>query len=398
MQDRAKVVLITGASGGVGRAAAREFAARGADVALLARNRDALQVAQREVEALGRRALVLPVDVADATAVYAAAEETSRHLGPIDVWVNNAMVTVVSPTAELDAAELRRVTDVTYHGVVHGTLAALRQMRPRRRGAIVQVGSALAYRSIPLQAAYCGAKAAVRAFTDSLRSELIREGSPVHVTMVHMPALNTPQFDWCRTWMSRKPRPVAPIFQPEVAARAIAWAAAHRRRELFVGASTLLAVTGQKLAPGWLDRYLSRGGYDGQLSTEPVAPDRADNLWHPLPGDFGAEGRFGDEAHDQSVELQLTMNRGRIGALAIAAVSLAVAAYLRRRPPHSTRRGGRGPQRRGERGVTRQTVFERSSATISAPRGSTVTPTGRPNVLPPGSRNPVTKSTGSPAG
>jgi NAD(P)-dependent dehydrogenase (short-subunit alcohol dehydrogenase family) len=325
------VVVITGASGGVGRATAREFARRGAHVALLARNEHALEVARLEVEALGRRALVLPVDVSDARSVDAAAEATVRELGPIDVWVNSAMVTVVSPIAQLGADEVRRVTDVTYHGTVHGTMAALRHMRPRGQGTIIQVGSALAYRSIPLQAAYCGAKAAVRAFTDSLRSELIRDRSGVHVTMVHMPALNTPQFDWCRTRMPRKPQPVPPIFQPDVAARAIVWASTHRRRELFVAGSTLLAVTGQKLAPGWLDQYLARNGYEGQLSDEPVEPDRQDNLWEPLPGDFGAYGRFGARANERSAELQLATHRVGFGALLLTLLSIGAALYLRER-------------------------------------------------------------------
>jgi len=232
-----KVVVITGASAGVGRAAAREFARMGADVALLARNADALDNARAEVESYGRRALAIPVDVSDADAVERAAHLVESQLGPIDVWVNNAMVTVFSPVELLQADEVRRVTEVTYLGAVNGTLSALKRMLPRGRGVIIQVGSALAYRSIPLQAPYCGAKAAIRGFTDSLRTELLRSGSRVRVTMVQMPALNTPQFDWCRTRMPRKPQPVPPIFEPEVAARAIVWASRHRRREVFVGAA-----------------------------------------------------------------------------------------------------------------------------------------------------------------
>jgi short-subunit dehydrogenase len=323
--------VVTGASGGVGRATVREFARRGADVALIARNRAALEVARAEVEALGRRALVLPLDVADADAVHAAADEVARTLGPIDAWVNNAMVTVVAPVTMLQEEELRRVTDVTYHGSVFGTLAALRHMRPRNQGTIVQVGSALAYRSIPLQSAYCGAKAAVRAFTDSLRSELIREASDVHVTMVHMPALNTPQFDWCRTRMGRRPQPVAPIFQPEVAARAIVWSTEHRRRELQVGASTMAAILGQKLVPGSLDGYLARSGYDGQLSQEPVDAERLDNLFAPLPGDLGAHGRFDAQARARSPGLQLAMHRTAIGTAALVLATLGLAMFLRRR-------------------------------------------------------------------
>lgn len=331
MAHAPKIVVITGASGGLGRATAREFARRGADVALLARNRTALEVARVEVESLGRRALVLPLDVADAPSVEAAADSVERQLGPIDAWINNAMVTVVSPVAQLAHDELRRVTEVTYLGAIHGTMAALRHMRPRGRGTIVQVGSALAYRSIPLQAAYCGAKAATRAFTDALRSELIHEGSGVHVTMVHMPALNTPQFDWCRTRMARRPQPVPPIFQPDVGARAIVWAASHRRRELFVGASTLLAVAGQRLVPGSLDRYLARNGYLGQLSAEPVEPDRQDNLWAPLPGDLGARGRFDDRARRTSLELQLATHRPALAALLVALLSVGAAAWLQAR-------------------------------------------------------------------
>jgi short-subunit dehydrogenase len=323
-----RVVVVTGASAGVGRAAARAFANAGADVALLARNEQALQAAQREIEATGRRALVLPVDVADASAVAAAAAQTESVLGPIDVWVNNAMVTVVSPVAELRPDEVKRVTEVTYLGTVHGTLAALQYMLPRNRGSIVQVGSALAYRSIPLQAPYCGAKFAIRGFTDSLRTELHHAGSRVHVTMVQMPALNTPQFEWCRTRMPHEPQPVPPIFAPEVAARAIVWAARHRRREVFVGGPTMLAIWGTKLMPGWLDRYLGRTGYASQQTNEPVAEGREENLWTSPPGDHGAHGRFGDRASRTSTALWWSMNRNWI--LGAAAAGLTAGALLMR--------------------------------------------------------------------
>jgi len=304
-----KVVVITGASAGVGRAAAREFARNGADVALLARNADALDNARVEVEGYGRRALAIPVDVSDADAVERAAHLVESQLGPIDVWVNNAMVTVFSPVELLQADEVRRVTEVTYLGTVNGTLSALKRMIPRDRGVIIQVGSALAYRSIPLQAPYCGAKAAIRGFTDSLRTELLRCGSRVRATMVQMPALNTPQFDWCRARVSQKPQPVPPIFEPEVAARAIVWASRHRRREVFVGASTLAAIWGNRLAAPLLDRYLARTGYDAQLAAEPIEPNRRDNLWQTVPGDHGAHGRFRDRSSNRSRELWLTTHR-----------------------------------------------------------------------------------------
>jgi short-subunit dehydrogenase len=325
-----KIVVVTGASAGVGRAVVRECARRGADVGLIARNAEALERAVAEVRAEGHRAHPVALDVADADAVERAAQEIETALGPIDIWINNAMLTVVSAIAQLDPSEVRRVTEVTYLGAVNGSLAALRRMRPRNRGSIVQVGSALAYRAIPLQACYCAAKFAVRGFTDALRCELLNERSGVHVCMVHLPAVNTPQFDWCRTHMDRRPRPVAPVFQPEVVARAIAWAAVHRRRELFVGASTLLAVGVNKWLPGVLDHYLARTGVESQLSAEPVATDRVDNLWHTVPGDHGAHGRFDDEAHDMSLEARLSRHRGSVllGAVVLASLAIAGARYM----------------------------------------------------------------------
>jgi len=322
MQDA--VVAITGASSGVGRACAREFARRGACIGLIARGRDGLEAARREVEELGARALVFTLDVADAEAVEAAAAAIEEQLGPIDVWVNNAMLSVFSPIAELSAEEVRRVTEVTYLGYVHGTLSALRRMRPRNRGVIVQVGSALAFRAIPLQAAYCAAKHAIEGFTEALRCELLHDESNVRVTMVQLPALNTPHFSVVRTRLPRHPKPVPPIFQPELAARAIAFAAEHPRRELWVAGSTVRALLGNKLAPGLLDRYLARNGYAAQQTEKPVEPNRADNLAGPLPGDRGAHGIFDGEAHARSLQL-LTMTQRRLltaGALAAAATAV----------------------------------------------------------------------------
>jgi NAD(P)-dependent dehydrogenase (short-subunit alcohol dehydrogenase family) len=323
------IVVITGASAGVGRAAARAFAADGWDVALLARGEAGLDAAADEVRAAGRRALPIALDVADAGAVDAAAERIEEELGPIDVWVNDAMESVFAPVLETSADEYRRVTSVNYLGYVNGTLSALRRMAPRDAGVIVQVGSALAYRSIPLQSAYCGSKHAIVGFTDSLRCELIHDRSHVRVTAVHMPALNTPQFGWVRSRLPRRAQPVPPIFEPEVAARAILFAAKHPRRELFVGASTLLAVWGQKLVPNVLDWYLGRTGYDAQ-QTDEARPARPDNLDHAVDElrDRGAHGRFDRRSRTWSPQLELSFHRTAVAAA--ASIVLAGAALVAR--------------------------------------------------------------------
>jgi NAD(P)-dependent dehydrogenase (short-subunit alcohol dehydrogenase family) len=319
-----EVVVITGGSAGVGRATARAFARRGASIGLLARGDKGLKAAQAEVESMGGRALALPTEVADHEQVEAAAAAVEAAFGPIDVWINNAMVSVFSPIMQMTPEEFKRVTEVTYLGYVYGTLSALRRMRPRDRGVIVQVGSALAYRSIPLQSAYCAAKHAVRGFTDSLRCELIHDGSQVWVTMVQMPALNTPQFNWVKSRLPRKPQPVPPIYQPEVAAEAIYWAAHHRRRELYVGLSTLKAVVGNKIIPGLLDHYLGWTGYEAQQYDGHDDPRRPDNLWEPVPDDFGARGDFDARARDHSLQLWADTHRGWLG---LAALGLATLAY-----------------------------------------------------------------------
>jgi NAD(P)-dependent dehydrogenase (short-subunit alcohol dehydrogenase family) len=322
-----RVVVVTGAGAGVGRAAARAFAARGDKVALLARDLERLQAAAGEVREAGGEAVAIPVDVADAAAVDDAAEQVERSLGPIDVWVNAAMATVFAPFHSITPAEFRRATEVTYLGFVHGTMASLKRMRARNRGTIVQVGSALAYRSVPLQSAYCGAKAAIRGFTDSIRSELIHDKLHVHITMVHMPALNTPQFDWARNKMRQRPQPVPPIFQPEVAARAIVFAASARRREIYVGGPTLKAVYAHMVVPGLLDRFLAKKGYSGQLTDERERPGRPDNLFEPVAGDYKAHGRFDARATDRSLELWTLRHRGwaalTLGLLALAAAAVA---------------------------------------------------------------------------
>jgi NAD(P)-dependent dehydrogenase (short-subunit alcohol dehydrogenase family) len=304
-----ETVVITGAAAGVGRATARAFGRRGARIGLLARGIDDLNDAAAEIEAAGGRALVLSTDVADADAVEAAAKAVEQRFGSIDVWVNCALATIFAPFWDITSEEYRRATEVTYLGYVWGTMAALKRMRPRNHGTIVQVGSALAYRAIPLQAPYCGGKFAIRGFTDSLRTELIHEGSRVHVTMVQMPALNTPQFDWARNKTGKRAQPVPPIFQPEVAAAAIVYAASARRREIYVGWPTVKAILANKFVPGLLDRYLARNNA-GQLSREPADPDWPGNLFTAAPGRHGAHGRFDCMARSNSLELWASMHRG----------------------------------------------------------------------------------------
>jgi NAD(P)-dependent dehydrogenase (short-subunit alcohol dehydrogenase family) len=333
------VVVVTGASAGIGRATAREFGKRGDAVALLARDRGRLEVAKREIEDAGGRAMVCPVDVADADAVEAAAAAVEDTFGPIDVWVNVAMAAVLAPVSQTTAAEFRRVTEVTYLGYVHGTLAALARMSQRDRGVIVQVSSGLAQRAIPLQATYCAAKHAIRGFTRALRCELLHDGSGVKVAMVDLPGVNTPQFGWVKTTLRRHPRPVAPVYQPEVAARAIAWTADHPRAELYVGAITPAMIWADRLAPGLVDRYLARTNIDAQqMPDRPIDPDRPSYLWEPIPGDVGAHGIFDDEAKDSSAQLWFTTHRRP--ALAAAAVASTVLACLR---PSRTRNHTKSP-------------------------------------------------------
>lgn len=318
--NKPEVVVITGASAGVGRATARAFAQRGANIGLVARGRDGLEGARRDVENAGGQALVLPADVAQPEQIEAAAAAVEERFGAIDVWINNAMVSVFSPIKQMLPEEFKRVTEVTYLGYVYGTLSALKRMLPRDRGVIVQVGSALAYRGIPLQAAYCGAKHAIQGFTDTLRCELLHDGSKVKVVEVQMPALNTPQFSWVKSRLPRKPQPVPPIFQPEVAADAIYWAAHQERSEVCVGWPTVKAIVGNKIAPRFADWYLARNGYNSQQTDEPVEPDRRDNLWAPLPGDHGAHGSFDARSKDCSVQMWMSRNRKW---LALAGLTLA---------------------------------------------------------------------------
>lgn len=324
-----ETVVITGASSGIGRATVRRFAGPGVNIALIARGRDGLQAARAEVERAGGRALVLPTDVADAEAVDAAAQAVEDAIGPIDIWINDAMATVFAYLWDVSPDEFRRANEVTYFGSIWGMQAALKRMRPRNRGTIVQVGSAMAYRGIPLQAPYCGAKHGIQGVFESLRTELRHEKSKVHLTTVQLPGLNTPQFEHARDKFDTVSKPVAPVYQPEVAADAIHWAAHHRRREIYVGIPTVYTILGNKIAPWLAERYLAATAVGGQLTDVAKSPDRDDNLFSPPPGDAGAKGPYGDRAHERSIQLWATKHRGALGA-ALAGASAAGALIAQR--------------------------------------------------------------------
>lgn len=331
MATRRDVVVITGASAGVGRALARRFARDGARIGLIARNRAALEAAAREVRQLGGEALVLPLDVADAAAVERAAAQVESHLGPIDVWINNAMVSVFSPVHQMRPEEYRRVHEVTFLGTVHGTLSALKRMRARDHGTIVLVGSALAYRGIPLQSSYCSAKHAIQGFADSLRCELLHDRSRVQLTMCQLPGVNTTQFGWVKSRLPRTPRPLGKVFQPELIADAIHWSAYHPKRERLICWPAVKAVVGNHLLPSLADHVLAREGIDGQQTDQPVSPTRRDNLWSPVPGTHDARGPFNGEAHSRSLEWWIERHRTAVGVSVLAGVGLTGAWWAWRR-------------------------------------------------------------------
>src|SRR4051812_4411310 len=333
-----RISVVTGASGGIGRAVARRLAARGDAVALLARGADGLAGAAEDVRAAGGTPLPIELDMSDFSAVDQAADQVEKELGPIDLWVNNAFSSVFARFQDIGMDEFRRTTEVTYLGYVHGTRAALTRMLPRDRGVIVQVGSALAYRGIPLQSAYCGAKHAVQGFHESVRVELLHAKSNVHVTMVQMPAVNTPQFGWVLSRLPRKAQPVPPIYQPELAARAVVYAAEHpRRREYWVGGSTAATLLANAVAPGLLDRYLARTGFSAQQTDQPTPADQPANLWEPADGedgrDFGAHGLFDDRSRGRSLQVWASQHHGTVAGLtagAAAGVTALVRASRRR--------------------------------------------------------------------
>lgn len=335
MRNQSQVVVVTGASAGIGRATAAVFGARGAKVGLIARGKMGLDGATHEVQQAGGEALPVEADMADFDQVNAAANQIEEAFGPIDVWVNVAFASVFAPFTQIEPDEFRRVTEVSYLGFVYGTRVALDRMKPRDHGTIVQVGSALGYRSIPLQSAYCGAKHAINGFTESVRTELLHDGSDVHITVVQMPAVNTPQFSWVLSRLPNHPQPVAPIYQPEVAARGVVFAADHpARKEYWVGGTTAATITAQKFVAPLLDRYLARTGYTSQQTDEPIDPDRPSDLWQPVDGssghDFGAHGAFDAKAHARSGQMWGSHHARIIGAVAITVGSVAVARLLRR--------------------------------------------------------------------
>ncbi len=331
MKNDPSTIVITGASAGVGRAVARRFAQDGARIALIARGKDGLEATAREVEEAGGKALVLALDVADADAVEAAAEATEARFGPIDIWINAAFAGVMSRFLDMDLADYRRVTDVTYHGQVHGAMAALKRMVPRNRGSIVLVGSALAYRGIPLQSAYCGAKHALQGFQDSIRAELLHAKSRVHVSMVQLPGVNTPQFDWIRTAFPRKARPASPPYQPEIAADAIHFAAHHRRKQVIVGFPALEAIWGDRFASSALDHYLGATGVASQQDDELIEPGYRDNLYEPVPGDHGAHGRFDAIARTRSPHWWMSKHRAALGTAGALIAAAGSVLFLKRR-------------------------------------------------------------------
>ena len=320
-----KVVVVTGASGGIGRAISRKFAQQGCSIGLLARGHDGLEAARREVESLGGMAIVVSLDVSDPVQMENAAEMVERNFGDIELWVNNAMVSMYSPFMEMTSEEFRHITDVTYHGYVYGTQSALKRMVPRDRGVIIQIGSALAHRSIPLQSAYCGAKHAIEGFTESVRTELLHQGSKVRLSIVSLPGMNTTQFVWTKNKLPNKPRPTGTIFQPELAADAVAFIAEHDRKEICVGGPTVEAILGEKVAPRIMDRYLSRAAWEGAFLKEPDDPCRPDNFWDPVHRDLGAHGPFDEIAKKDSLQLWMTTHRG---PLLVAAGACMIGAFV----------------------------------------------------------------------
>lgn len=328
---KGKTVVITGASAGLGRAMVREFAKHGANIGLIARGIDGLNAAKDEVESFGSKALVVATDVANAEAVEAAAQKIEDAFGKIDVWINNAMVSVFGPVKELKAKDFKRVTDVTYHGQVYGTMAALKRMLPRNDGSIILIGSALAYRGIPLQSAYCGAKHAIHGFFESLRSELIKDKSNVSLSMIQLPAMNTTQFGFVKSYLPNEPKPMGKIYEPELVAKVVVEVAKHPKREVYVGYSTVKTIVGNKVLPAFLDNYLAKTGFNGQQTDEPVSPNRKNNLYKPLAGDHGARGNFAAEATNTSVETWMATHRKvTLGMVATIAAGICALVMLRK--------------------------------------------------------------------